>query len=137
MQDMIYLASGLRTIIIDTGASLSISDDERDFPDGYESCDIVLQGIGSGLRVKGKGKVRWRLQRADGRFVVIKCMAYHAPSMKFNLFSLQSYFPENAVSENAAFYTCATNANNVNLPQKAKLLLQWHYRLGHCSIKLV
>ena len=45
--------------------------------------------------------------------------------------------PENVVSEDAAFYTCATDAKNVNLPQKAKLLLQWHYRLGHCSIKLV
>jgi len=137
MQDMVYLASGLRTIIIDTGASLSISNHERDFFDGYEPCDIELQGIGSGLRVKGKGKVRWRFQRADGGFVVIECMAYYAPSMKFYLFSLQSYFPENAVSEDAAFYTCATAANKVNLPQKVKLLLQWHCRLGHCSIKLV
>ena len=71
---------------------MSISNNERNFPDGYEPSDIELQGIGSGLRVKGKGKVRWRFQRADGGFVVIKCMAYYAPSMKFNLFSPQSYF---------------------------------------------
>jgi len=81
--------------------------------------------------------VRWRFQRADGSFVVIECMAYYAPSMKFHLFSPQSYFPENAVSENKALYTCATDANNINLHQKAKLLLQWHYRLGHCSLQLV
>ena len=126
-----------------------------------------MQGIGSGLRVKGKGKVRWRFQRSDGGFVVIECMAYYAPEMKFNLFSPQSYFmkengegefkmnrngiyfyvnskesfkisltsanlpvsfvthPENpATSENSAFFTCATDARNVNLPQKAKRLLQ-------------
>ena len=92
MEDAVYLASGLRTIIIDTGASLSISNNEKDFPDGIEPCDIELQGIGSGLRVKGKGKVRWRFQRSDGGFVVIECMAYYAPEMKFNLFSPQSYF---------------------------------------------
>ena len=159
---------------------MSISNNEKDFPDGIEPCDIELQGIGSGLRVKGKGKVRWRFQRSDGGFVVIECMAYYAPEMKFNLFSPQSYFmkengegefkmnrngiyfyvnskesfkisltsanlpvsfvthPENpATSENSAFFTCATDARNVNLPQKAKRLLQWHYRLGHCSFKLV
>ena len=40
-------------------------------------------------------------------------------------------------SEDMALITCATDARNVNLPQKAKRLLQWHYRLGHCSFKLV
>ena len=179
MEDAVYLASGLRPIFVDTGASLSISNDENDFADGYEPCNIELQGIGSGLRVKGKGKVRWRFQRTDGGFSVIECMAYYAPDLKFNLFSPQSYFlkdkrkgefkmnsdgiyfylnsnesfkisltsanlpvsfvthPENTSSEASALFTCATDARNINLPQKAKRLLQWHYRLGHCSFKLV
>ena len=92
MEDAVYLASGLWTIIIDTGASLSISNNKNNFPEGIEPCDIELQGIGSGLHVKGKGKVCWRFQRSDGGFVVIKCMAYYTPDMKFNLFSPQSYF---------------------------------------------
>ena len=41
------------------------------------------------------------------------------------------------VSDNLALFTCATDAQNVRLPQKTKILLQWHYRLGHCSFKLV
>ena len=40
-------------------------------------------------------------------------------------------------SDNLALLTCATDARNVQLPMKAKRLLQWHYRLGHCSLKLV
>jgi len=49
MESVLYLASGLRIIFIDTGASLSFSNNPNDFPDGFESCDIELQGIGSGL----------------------------------------------------------------------------------------
>ena len=45
--------------------------------------------------------------------------------------------PDNPASENSALFTCATDARNVNLPQKAKRLLQWHCRLEHCSFKLV
>ena len=41
------------------------------------------------------------------------------------------------VSDDMALITCATDARNVNLPQKAKWLLRWYYRLGHCSFKLV
>ena len=91
MESSLFLASGLRLVIIDTGASLSISNDPNDFLDGFEHCDIKLQGIGSGLRVIGKGKVRWRFQRENGGFVIVECMAYYAPEMKFNLFSPQSY----------------------------------------------
>jgi len=178
MELALYLASGLRLVIIDTGASLSISNNPNDFPDGFEPCDIKLQGIGSGLRVMGKGKVQWRFQRENGGFVIVECMAYYALDMKFNLFSPQLYLLKesgksefkinqdgiifvlnsndsfkislssanllvcyvshnDALSENKALFTCATDARNVDLPQKSKRLLQWHYRLGHCSMKLV
>ena len=41
------------------------------------------------------------------------------------------------VSDDLTLITCATDAQDVNLPQKTKQLLQLHYRLGHCSFKLV
>ena len=40
-------------------------------------------------------------------------------------------------SEHLALYSCATDASNINLPVRAKRLLQWHYRLGHCNFWLV
>ena len=53
----INLASGLTAVIFDTGALMSISNNKAGCPYGIEPCDVELQGIGSGLGVKGKGKV--------------------------------------------------------------------------------
>ena len=54
-----------------------------------------------------------------------------------NLPIAYSTHPVGVTSGDMALITCATNARNVNLPQNEKQLLQWHYRLGHCSFKLV
>ena len=72
LNSSIYLASGLMAVIFDTGALTSISNNKADFPYGIEPCNIDLQGIGSGLHVKGKGKVRWRFQKVGGGFVPIE-----------------------------------------------------------------
>ena len=55
----ICLASTLIAIIFDTGASISISDESKDFPYGIEKCCTTLQRIGSGLKVTCKDIVRW------------------------------------------------------------------------------
>ena len=54
LDSSINLASGLTTIIFNTGASISISNNAADFPGGIEPCEAELQGIGAGLHVKGK-----------------------------------------------------------------------------------
>ena len=51
----ICLASVMIAIIFDTGASMSISGEEKDFFYGFEKCSIKLQGIRSGILVTGKG----------------------------------------------------------------------------------
>ena len=56
LDSLIYLASGLTAVIFDAGASISISNNAADFPDGIEPCEAELQGIGAGLSVRGKGK---------------------------------------------------------------------------------
>ena len=91
LDSSINLASGLTAVIFDTGASMSISNDKADFPYGIEPCNVDLQGIGSGLHVKGKGKVRWKFQKVGGGFVTVENMAYYEPAVKFKLFSPQSY----------------------------------------------
>ena len=79
-------------IIFDTRASMSISGELKDFPYGIEKCCMTLLGIGSGLEVTGKGIVRWTFPKVGGGVIVIECMVYYAPGMKFRLFSPQSYF---------------------------------------------
>ena len=80
------------SVLFDTGASMSISGTLKDFPYGIEKCCMTLLGIGSGLEVTGKGIVRWTFPMVGGGVIVIECMAYYAPGMKFCLFSPQSYF---------------------------------------------
>ena len=46
----ICLASTLIAIIFDTGASMSISGELKDFPYGIEKCCTTLQGLGLALR---------------------------------------------------------------------------------------
>ena len=88
----ICLASALFAIIFDTRASMSISGKLKDFLYGIEKCSTTLQGIGSDLKVTGKSIVRWTFSKVGGGVIVIECMVYYAPGMKFRLFSPQSYF---------------------------------------------
>ena len=162
LDSSINLVSGLTAIIFDTGASVSISNNAADFPDGIEPCEAELQGIGAGLRVKGKGKVRWKFKKFGGGFVTIDSMAYYEPAIKFNMPPPQSNLMQlrfeckfvmnkngisfelnkndcvqialnaanlpvalatntaDVVSDDLALITCATDVQNVNLPQKTK-----------------
>ena len=92
LEVLICLASALIAIIFDTGASMSIFGKLTDFPYGIEKRCMTLQGIGSDLTVTGKGIICWTFSKVGGGIIVIECMAYYAPGMKFCLFSPQSYF---------------------------------------------
>ena len=71
---------------------MSISGELKDFPYDIEKCCTKLHGIGSGLKVTAKGIVRWTFPKVGGGVIVIECMAYFAPGIKFRLFSPQLYF---------------------------------------------
>ena len=47
-------------VIFDTGASISICPNRKDFIGDIKPCDVVLRGVGSGLKAEGIGRVRWR-----------------------------------------------------------------------------
>ena len=174
----ICLASAMIAIIFDTGASMSISGEEKDFPYGVEKCSIKLQGIGSGILVTGKGVIRWSFPKLGGGVITVECMGYYAPEMKFRLFSPQSYFvaqqkegkfvmdkdgvvfelsPTDRVkivlnaanlpvalatsnvevaSDNLALLTCATDARNVQLPQKSEALTAVALSIGTLQLQV-
>ena len=60
------------TIVLDSGASRSISFDRTDFESIHPlSHPLVLQGIGKGLKIEGEGIVRWTLMDQHGKQITI------------------------------------------------------------------
>ena len=83
-----------KPIIFDTGASLAITPDEKDFngPLSIPSGDLRLGGMANGLRIAGMGTVTWTFTNPDGSEVQITGQAYHVPGAKARLLSPQRLF---------------------------------------------
>ena len=74
-------------VIWDTGASLSISPCKDDFVGPIEKVTFSnkISGIGSGVRIAGRGYVRWCFIDAHGSLRALKLPAYYVPNSKDNL----------------------------------------------------
>jgi hypothetical protein len=83
-------------IVIDTGASISISGEQSDFHDGIGVVDPTLEihGLNHAIKVKGIGKVRWKIQDQLGQIAIVETTAYYIPDAQVRLFSPQLYFIE-------------------------------------------
>ena len=77
-------------IIFDTGASLNLTSERKDFID-YQPIEGHIDGINSTAGVEGIGTVRWKIKDDNGKVHYIKCQAKHVPSAKVRLFSPQVY----------------------------------------------
>ena len=84
-------------VIWDTGASVTISNAKEDFGDTYKKASTidVISGISKGLKVLGKGTVKWNIQDSTGQFRTLELPALHVPSCGAKLIScsglLQKY----------------------------------------------
>ena len=99
-----HVGRGLKFMVIwDSGASLSITHSKKDFGDTYEPAGTVdiLSGICKGLKVEGKGTVKWNIQDQSGTFRTLELPALHVPSCSARLIScsslLQKYKEESIV----------------------------------------
>jgi hypothetical protein len=83
-------------IVIDTGASISISGEKADFYEGIKDVDPKLQihGLNHKIHVKGIGKVRWKIKDQLGQIAIVETTAYYIPDAQVRLFSPQLYFIE-------------------------------------------
>ena len=79
-------------IIWDSGASISISPDKKDFVGPFKDLSIVtrLQGLAKGLAIKGEGHVMWAITNTTGMLQILKIPAYYVPGAKVWLLSVQS-----------------------------------------------
>ena len=78
-------------IVIDTGASTSVSPHKEDFIDFKESHSTVT-GIGSKGVVKGHGTVRWSIFDSEDKETVVETEAIYMPAATVRLYSPQAHF---------------------------------------------
>ena len=82
-------------IVIDSGASISITPNIRDFIGKIEPCKMTaLTGLTNTTPVVGRGIVHWDVVDIFGVTRAIKTTAYYVPDATIRLYSPQAYFQE-------------------------------------------
>jgi hypothetical protein len=82
-------------IVIDTGASLSVSPVKEDFiGEIITNDDVTIKGLSHEIRVAGHGRVRWKLRDAFGKEDIVETDALYIPNGDVRLFSPQCWFQE-------------------------------------------
>jgi hypothetical protein len=81
-------------IVIDSGASLSISPNRGDFVGDIEQLNSTIQGISTVTKIAGVGTVHWTFKDVFGTIKIIETHAYYIPDAGVRLFSPQVYFQE-------------------------------------------
>jgi hypothetical protein len=79
-------------IVIDSGASVSVTLHIRDFRGLLQKCPTkTLAGLSSGMEVLGMGQVTWDIQDIYGFKRQITTMMYYIPKANIRLFSPRLY----------------------------------------------
>ena len=91
---LISMARTKSAVIFDTGASLGITNDIKDFdkPLTIPKCDLRLGGMANGMKIEGVGPVTWTFSNKDGTEVQICSQCYFVPQSKMRLISPQHLF---------------------------------------------
>ena len=94
----VYLSNqgdDLLPIVIDSGASISLTANYNDFVGPIRPATITeLQGLSHTTKVHGVGQVKWTVRDVFGATRTIKTEAYYVPEPTVRLFSPQTYFCE-------------------------------------------
>ena len=89
----------------------------------------------------------WEQEGGDGQLIVqrqhcvLKLPDQGAVTIPYDpvthLPVLQAFLNMNQEAQSLALMGCVTQESNQNLPFLSKVLLQWHFKLGHCGFSLV
>jgi hypothetical protein len=83
-------------IVIDSGASISITPNLKDFVSEIKPAGArELKGLSNSTKVHGVGMVEWTVRDLYGSTRTIRTKAYYVPKATIRLFSPQTYFEEN------------------------------------------
>jgi hypothetical protein len=99
-------------IVIDSGASVSVTPHIRDFRGPLQKCPTKsFDGLSSKTEVSGMGKVTWEVQYFYGVKRTITTMAYYVPTSNIRLFAPKVYFDE----QNGGSYHMEKNMTRLTL----------------------
>ena len=95
VMESVYLtkAEDSMLIVIDTGASRSISPHRSDFIE-FRPHHMDIGTINASSKVEGAGIVHWKVTDQNGATSVIETAAYYIPSASIRLYSPQYHFHE-------------------------------------------
>jgi Reverse transcriptase (RNA-dependent DNA polymerase)/GAG-pre-integrase domain len=109
-------------IVLDTGASFSLTPFESDFVRGpTPSKATEMTGITDAVKIEGIGTVEWPIVDIFGRCRTITTQAYYVPQADIRLFSPQVYFQDEGKGR------CVVTDYNVTLTLSDDSELQFPY----------
>jgi hypothetical protein len=109
-------------IVLDTGASWSVTPDVNDFVGDIAPADVTeLKSLDAKIQVHGVGTVEWEIRDAVGEVQTIRTKALYVPSAEVRLFSPQVYLKEHKKGE----LVCQFDKVLLWLPNGIKLEFPW------------
>jgi hypothetical protein len=109
-------------IVLDTGASVSVTPHASDFIDTIQPAHIkALNSLNGKIKVHGVGIVEWTIQDMDGKVSKVRTKALYCPTGEVRLFSPQVYFMENQKGT----LICDHNKVILNLADGVTLSFPW------------
>lgn len=113
-------------IVIDTGASISLTPNLEDFIGPLSDSEWVdLDGVGGNkVKIEGAGQVAWTIRDYFGNVEVVKTQALYCPDATIRLFSPQTYFVEHDSGD------CHLNKTQLKLVLENGQTLYFPYQRG-------
>jgi hypothetical protein len=100
-------------VLFDSGANCCISFDKSDFTAIHPPGSDQVDGIGKGLKIEGRGQVKWTLKCDNGQYRSLYLPAYYVPSVTTRIAStqviLEQYPNETIVMDNEKLVMSGTD----------------------------
>ena len=133
-QGFLYFNKALEDlpVVFDTGATISVSPDIRDFIKYDEVPMTGITNITGHSSVRGKGTVKWIIYDDDGFPHEIVTEGYFVPDAKVRLFSVQQY-----VGKNKGYFHMGKDKAQFVFPTNTSLTFQtFELQSGKCRLPL-
>jgi hypothetical protein len=108
-------------VVIDTGASWSVTPRVKDFVSPIEPAIDSLRSLSGSIKVHGVGTVEWLIEDQLGITKTIRTRALFVPTGEDRLFSPQTFFKEN----NGGSLHCCTDGVMLTLPDDTTMSFPW------------
>ena len=110
-------------IVIDTGASVSVSPNLSDFINGVQTDHLPeLRGLNHQTKVAGMGMVEWSIFDVNNRVQTLRTWAFYVPDATIRLFSPQTFFQEQGGGE----LVCTQDTTTLSLSDGTSLVFPYN-----------